>query len=152
MMKWSPDKKRLAYVAEKKVPEGKSFFCVNPKDGQKGEEFALRQTWGEQMTELKNSVLVVLDIEKGDVKVLDLPEDEYPVDVQWQNTDTLIGTTYKIPLWRLGLIYCSNRESTIFSVNADGTDFSTSDLQKLSYDNMNDNLQARYCNNYVFQF
>jgi len=79
-----------------------------------------------------NSVVVVLDIETDEFKLLDLPDDQFPVDVQWTAEDIIVGTTYKINDWRLGLIFCSNRESRIFKVNVDGSDFSTYDNFQLS--------------------
>lgn len=82
-----------------------------------------KQTWGEQLTERYYSVIVVLDITTDEFKVLSLPEEQFPTDISWIGDSHICGTTYPLPIWRLGLIYCSNRESIIFSIQADGENF-----------------------------
>lgn len=82
-----------------------------------------RQTWGEQLTGQYESVIVVLDVTTDEFKVLPLPEGNFPTDIQWIGNSHICGTTYPLPIWRLGLIFCSNRESRIFTVRADGENF-----------------------------
>ena len=89
-----------------------------------GEEYEFRQSWGEQLRDSYESVIVVLDLEKEEFKVVALPDQLFPSDLQWVNDSSIIGTGYAHVDWRLGLIYCSNRESRIFQVNTDGSNFS----------------------------
>ncbi|ODM91045.1 Acylamino-acid-releasing enzyme [Orchesella cincta] len=138
-MAWSKNENKLAYLAEKKVLKAKSFYTTatapKPKEESEkkddkekppiGEEFVLKQTWGEKLTSQYFSVIVVLDIESNEFKVLPLPDDQFPTDIQWVCDTYIVGTSYPIPIWRLGLMACSNRESVIFSVQADGENFRT---------------------------
>lgn len=131
-MTWNQSETKVAYLAEKLVPKPKSFHSSDtapkPDDISKkkvaiGEEYAYRQTWGEQLTNQYFSVVVVCDITTDQFQVLPIPEDQFPTDIQWIGDTHICGTTYPIPIWRLGLIYCSNRESRIFSVEANGQNF-----------------------------
>jgi hypothetical protein len=65
-------------------------------------------------------VIAILDVETDELKIVELGKDDFPADLQWVGNSGIIGTSYKIPVWRLGLVYCSNRESLIFSVQVDG--------------------------------
>ncbi|ODN03798.1 Acylamino-acid-releasing enzyme [Orchesella cincta] len=137
-MTWSHSENKLAYLAEKKVPKAKSFYTSAAKAKSKaeiekdtekevalGEEFEYKQTWGEQLTGKYFSVIVVVDLDVDEFNVLPLPETHFPTDIQWVGDSHIVGTSYPLPIWRLGLIYCSNRESIIFSVQADGENFQT---------------------------
>lgn len=72
------------------------------------------------MKELYTPVIVILDTDSDKFEIIELPEDEFAADIQWVNNDSILGKAIKIPIWRLGLIYCSNRESRIFVVDVDG--------------------------------
>jgi hypothetical protein len=76
------------------------------------------------MNNFKHSVIVILDLKTDKFRFIDMPPDQFPTDLQWVQNSAIIGTSYQIPDWRLGLIYCTNRESRIFHINADGTDLS----------------------------
>jgi acylaminoacyl-peptidase len=89
-----------------------------------GEEYAFKQSWGEQLRDVFESVIVVLDVNREDFQVVPLPDQLFPSDLQWLDNSSLIGTGYVHTDWRLGLIYCSNRESRIFQVGTDGSNFS----------------------------
>lgn len=66
------------------------------------------------------SVIVILDTETDKFEVIELPNDEFPTDIQWVNDVSVVGLSYKIPVWRLGLNHCTNRESRVFRVDIDG--------------------------------
>ncbi|CAL8118008.1 unnamed protein product [Orchesella dallaii] len=140
-MAWNKSENKLAYLAEKKVPKPKPFYSTatasKPKEESEkkddkekekpaiGEEFMYKQTWGEKLTGQYFSVIVVLDVDTNEFKVLPLPEDQFPSDIQWVCDSHIVGTSYPLPTWRLGLYACSNRETVIFSVQADGENFKT---------------------------
>lgn len=91
----------------------------------KGEEYALKQSWGEQMHDMHFSVIVILHVETDKFNVIEMPNDQFPTDLQWVDNNSIIGTSYAIKDWRLGLIYCTNRESQIFQINVDGSNLRT---------------------------
>ncbi|KAG4077418.1 hypothetical protein HA402_002845 [Bradysia odoriphaga] len=134
-MVWDKSAKKLAYLAEKKVAKAKPFFSSNvktvsdattnsndKKNDIKGEEYAFRQTWGEQLSDMYFSVIIVLDVESDKFELIELSENdsEFPVDIQWVGDTSIVGTSYAIPPWRLGLYACNNRPSRIFQVDVDG--------------------------------
>jgi len=69
---------------------------------------------------LYSPVIVILDTESDQFDVIELPDDEFASDIRWVKNASIIGNSIKIPVWRLGLIYCTNRESRIFQVDIDG--------------------------------
>ncbi|KAJ6632877.1 Acylamino-acid-releasing enzyme [Pseudolycoriella hygida] len=143
-MAWDKSAQNLAYLAEKKVAKAKPFFSSNvkvtieEKEGDnekkpvlKGEEYAFRQTWGEQLEDMYFSVIVVLNLESDKFELIELSDDDtkFPTDIQWASNTTIVGTSYDISEWRLGLYACNNRRSRIFRVDVDGQN-----LQFLSAD------------------
>lgn len=75
------------------------------------------------MGDMYFSVVVVLDLKSDKFNIIELPVDQFPTDIQWIDNNSIAGTSYKLENWRLGLIYCNNRESRIFQINVDGSDF-----------------------------
>ncbi len=73
-----------------------------------------------------NSVIVVLDIKTDKFEVIELSDNdsEFPIDIQWVGNTSIIGTSYAIPPWRLGLYACNNRPSRIFQIDVDGKNLS----------------------------
>ncbi|CAL8125984.1 unnamed protein product [Orchesella dallaii] len=139
-MTWNESENKLAYLAEKKIPKAKPFYASAVKTKLKreqekakheevedaiGEEYEYKQTWGEQLTGKYSSVIVVVDIDADEFNALHLPENHFPSDIHWVSDTHIVGTSYPFPIWRQGLVYCSNRESVIFSVQADGENFQT---------------------------
>lgn len=72
------------------------------------------------------SVIVVLDVSADKFELIELSDNdtEFPIDIQWVDNTSIIGTSYAIPPWRLGLYACNNRPSRIFQVGADGKNLS----------------------------
>lgn len=72
------------------------------------------------------SVIVVLDVSSDQFELIELSENdtEFPIDIQWVGNTSIIGTSYAIPPWRLGLYACNNRPSRIFQVDVDGKNLS----------------------------
>ncbi|VEN55328.1 unnamed protein product, partial [Callosobruchus maculatus] len=125
---WSPDEKKLLYVAEKKPIKSEPFYkrkcpTSNNEGGNgdeekpKGEEYLFIQDWGEQMVGKKYSVLAEYDIENDSVTILKgLPDDICVAQPKYSNDGLyIVGVAYQVEPRKLGLIYCTNRLSTIFN-------------------------------------
>lgn len=72
------------------------------------------------------SVIVVLDVSSDKFELIELSDNdtEFPIDIHWVGNASIIGTSYAIPPWRLGLYACNNRASRIFQVDVDGKNLS----------------------------
>uniref|UniRef100_A0A665V080 acylaminoacyl-peptidase n=1 Tax=Echeneis naucrates TaxID=173247 RepID=A0A665V080_ECHNA len=120
---WSHSETHLLYVAERKRPKAESFFqtiTAEKKDG--GEQFVFAEDWGETLAGKSCPVLCVLDIEGDNVSVLEgVPENISPGQAFWAPGDTgvlFVGWWHEP--FRLGLMYCSNRRSSLFYVDLTG--------------------------------
>ncbi|KAK3101343.1 hypothetical protein FSP39_002866 [Pinctada imbricata] len=122
-LKWSSSEKKLLYVAERKPPKTVSYFTKKKKDDKeekeavvKGENHEYKQDWGEQLREKYRSVLCILDIDTGDIQVLDqLPDNITPGQAIWSPGDEgVIFVGWCHEPYKLGLIYCPIRESYIY--------------------------------------
>ncbi len=85
-----------------------------------GQEFRYKPTFGEQLAGKHQSVVVTLDLISDKFDVLDtdvFPEGHHPGQVTFYGDDTLIGITVDMSAIYLGLVYCSNRPSVIFSLD-----------------------------------
>ena len=51
------------------------------------------------------SVIVVLDVSADKFELIELSDNdtELPIDIQWVDNTSIIGTSYAIPPWRLGV-------------------------------------------------
>lgn len=78
------------------------------------------------MQDMYFSVIVVLDVSSDKFELIELldNETEFPTDIQWVGNTSIVGTSYAIPPWRLGLYACNNRPSRIFQVDVDGKNLS----------------------------
>lgn len=84
-----------------------------------GEEYRFTQDWGEQLVGKKVTVIAQYDLGEDKVEVLKgLPEDVCVAQVKYAPDGTyVIGVAYDQEPRKLGLIYCSNRKSTIFKLD-----------------------------------
>ncbi|XP_049824230.1 acylamino-acid-releasing enzyme-like isoform X2 [Aethina tumida] len=129
---WSPDEKKILYVAEKKVPKSDPYhkrITEKPSeegDGDtpkpRGEEYVFTEDWGEQLVGKKKSILAQYDIENDKVEILSgIPDDKCIAQPKYSPDGShIIGVSYSIEPRRLGLIYCSNRDSTLFTLDFEG--------------------------------
>ncbi|CAB3253916.1 unnamed protein product [Arctia plantaginis] len=140
---WSHDETSLVYVAEKKLPKSEPYIKRKsddkPKtDGsgetapKKGEEFRYRQEWGEQLVGKHLSVIVVCKLPTETFTVLQgLPESWCPGQVRFSpDGSDVVGVAWETEPRRLGLIFCTNRPSWIFSLSLEGN------MRKLSADGL----------------
>ncbi|XP_050434308.1 acylamino-acid-releasing enzyme-like isoform X1 [Adelges cooleyi] len=132
-LQWSPDETKILYIAEKKVPKSEPFFkqkSISSKDSNiekndgptPGKEYEWKQDWGEQLVGKVSPVLVVCDISKDELDIfLNIPEDINPAAATWiPDGSGVVAVGYLITPRKLGLIYCTNRHSQIFSVTLSG--------------------------------
>uniref|UniRef100_A0A8C9KHN4 acylaminoacyl-peptidase n=1 Tax=Panthera tigris altaica TaxID=74533 RepID=A0A8C9KHN4_PANTA len=97
-LSWSHSETHLLYVAEKKRPKAESFFQTKaldisgsddemarpkkPDQAIKGDQFVFYEDWGENMVSKSTPVLCVLDVESGNISVLEgVPESVSPGQV-----------------------------------------------------------------------
>ncbi|KAG5879727.1 hypothetical protein JTB14_023041 [Gonioctena quinquepunctata] len=133
---WSPDEKKILYVAEKKPTKSEPFYKrkgsslteeggTGDQNKTRGEENVFQQDWGEQLVGKKISVLAEYDIENDTVVILKgIPDDICVAQPKYSRDGSyIIGVAYQAEPRKLGLIYCTNRPSTIFKLDYDGNFF-----------------------------
>ncbi|XP_030061179.1 acylamino-acid-releasing enzyme isoform X2 [Microcaecilia unicolor] len=138
-LEWSHSETHLLYVAEKKRPKTESFFeskapelissIVEEEEGMgkpgktdktvKGNQFCLYEDWGEGLVNKSVPALCVVDIESGNISVLEgVPDYISPGQAFWSPGDTgVVFTGWWHEPYRLGLKYCTNRRSALFYVD-----------------------------------
>ena len=125
----NPSGTKAAYIAEAKKAKNEPFFPVKSTETKAGtthgQEFAFKEEWGEQLLGRCQSVIVITDLNSGQVEVLqDLVPDKYcPGQLEWINDDLLCGVLVEQVPYKLGLIYCSNRPSGLFKINVSEKQF-----------------------------
>ncbi|KAK2575468.1 hypothetical protein KPH14_011199 [Odynerus spinipes] len=103
---WSPDKTKLLYIAEKKLPKSEAFYkqkSLDKKNKEKkeedeikaGNEYVYKPHWGEQL--------------------VGVPNELSPGQLQWMKDSTsIVGIAWKHEPRHLGLAACTNRDSWVF--------------------------------------
>ncbi|XP_060833609.1 acylamino-acid-releasing enzyme-like isoform X2 [Rhopalosiphum padi] len=131
-LEWSPDETKIVYIAEKKVPKSEPFYKQKSKasadkdgvnnDTVPGKEYDWSQDWGEQLVGKITPVLVVCDIKTDSIDVLqNIPNDVNPATATWiPDGNGVVAIGYTITPRKLGLIYCTNRPSHVFSLTLSG--------------------------------
>ncbi|KAM9324358.1 acylamino-acid-releasing enzyme [Gastrophryne carolinensis] len=127
-LSWSHSESHLLYIAEQKRPKAKSFFeAAQEAEGGatkavQGDQFVLHEDWGEGLVDKSVPVLCVLDIESGNISVLEgIPSDVSPGQAFWSPDDTgVVFVGWWHTPFRLGLKYCANRRSSLFFVDLTG--------------------------------
>ena len=123
---WSQDESKIVYVAEKKKNESVSFFEQGKSETKKedcdkseGDKYVFEESWGELLDEVINPVICVLDLNEKKLRILEdvVPEDISPAQPQFQGNDVIFFEGIKKTPFRLGRIYCVNRESQMYSLN-----------------------------------
>nr|KAF6419870.1 acylaminoacyl-peptide hydrolase [Molossus molossus] len=137
-LSWSHSETHLLYVAEKKRPKAESFFQTKaldisgsddemarpkkPDQAIKGDQFVFYEDWGENMVSKSTPVLCVLDIESGNISVLEgVPESVSPGQAFWAPGDTgVVFVGWQHEPFRLGVRFCTNRRSALYYVDLTG--------------------------------
>ncbi|KAF5271938.1 hypothetical protein FQA39_LY07955 [Lamprigera yunnana] len=126
VLQWSPDEKKIIYIAEKKEPKTEPFYKkkvsnAESKDSEtsKGEQFLYKETWGEQLATRKESVIIIHDVINENFSILEgIPEGLFPMQVVWAPDSSYIAGVVLITKPRkLGYIYHTNRSSLIFTLD-----------------------------------
>ncbi|XP_014613731.1 PREDICTED: acylamino-acid-releasing enzyme-like isoform X2 [Polistes canadensis] len=127
---WSPDRTKLLYIAEKKLPKSEAFYkqkSLDKKNKEKkekeeiipGNEYIYKPDWGEQLVNKHYPVAVVLDIKTDSITTLsEIPDQYSPGQLLWmKDSESIIGVVWTHEPRHLGLVACTNRKSWIFSLN-----------------------------------
>lgn len=117
---WSHDNSKLVYIAEKKLPIVKSYFDKTEEDATKGKEFVYKEDWGEQLVGSFHPTLFMFDLKLE--KITDLsecfPDNPSISTALWSQDDKcLYVLCWNSKPWKLGLVYCKNRFSTLYKLN-----------------------------------
>ncbi|XP_065061115.1 acylamino-acid-releasing enzyme-like isoform X2 [Rhopilema esculentum] len=132
-LNWSADNRRLVYIAETKRETRQTFFqrkkgseCKDPEK-KTGDKYLYEEDWGEQKKELLHSAIVVVDIHREEVSIVDwLPKHISPGQAIWGPLDadnlSLIFVGWWTEPFKLGLVYCENRRSAIFQAKFNGSE------------------------------
>ena len=116
-LNWSHDNSKLLYIAEKKYPDIKSYFDRTDENVTKGKEYVYKENWGEQLVAAYHPTLFMYDVKS---KVITDLSEYFPNNVSlgsalWSHNDScLYVLAWKSTPWKLGLVYCKNRFSTIY--------------------------------------
>ena len=135
-LEWSPNEEQLLYVAEKKKVKNEGFFERKTEkeekkddDGEKkvepkkpettiGEKYNYEENWGELLDGITNTVIVIVDLNKETVEVVDgIPNQICPAQPFWLSGDLIGFTGYDKNSFRLGLRVCECRPSNIYTMN-----------------------------------
>ncbi|XP_058932303.1 acylamino-acid-releasing enzyme isoform X2 [Kogia breviceps] len=137
-LSWSHSETHLLYVAEKKRPKAESFFQTKaldvsgsddevarlkkPDQAIKGDQFLFYEDWGENLVSKSTPVLCVLDVESGNISVLEgVPESVSPGQAFWAPGDTgVVFVGWWHEPFRLGIRFCTNRRSALYYVDLIG--------------------------------
>ncbi|GAA29239.2 acylaminoacyl-peptidase [Clonorchis sinensis] len=124
---WSHDNKRLVYCAE--VPGKETQQCKPDELG--GSPFRYHSDWGEGLTDVRESVICVLDVANESVSCIvssSLLPGFTPTHPVWcPNDEGLIFLGYALEAYRLGVKYCLQRACQLFFL-----DFRTQKFHALS--------------------
>ncbi|XP_028907309.1 acylamino-acid-releasing enzyme [Ornithorhynchus anatinus] len=131
-LSWSHSETHILYVAEKKRSKTESFFQAKPAEFSdetprmkkedstvKGDQFVFHEDWGESLGSKSVPVLCVLDIDSGNISVLEgIPGHISPGQAIWAPRDTgVVFVGWWHEPFRLGVRFCSNRRSALFYLN-----------------------------------
>ncbi|KAL7648603.1 UNVERIFIED_CONTAM: hypothetical protein RMT77_000509 [Armadillidium vulgare] len=122
---WSSDEKKVAFIAEEARPSpSNNLFSSSGsqmKEKETRDKFLYLEDWGEQMNGQHQGVVVIFDTEEETSRVRALPEGVTPGQLVWKpNSEIVVGVGYPSKPYRIGIAYCSDRESFLFSVDQNG--------------------------------
>lgn len=134
-LSFNKDESKLLYLAEKKKEKSPGFFerqkpkvSSSEEDAkeEKGDKYVYEESWGEQRTDITNTVICILDLQTETVSVLsNVPSDVSPSNPLWGPNDSVLYIGLGTEPFRLGRIYCSNRKGALYHqtvlTNDDGT-------------------------------
>ena len=114
----SQDGSKVVYVAEKKKEKSVSFFAENAKPGEmRGGVYDYAESWGEQLEKCCESVICVLDLDSGELRVLNTPSEVFCAKPAWCGNNTVYLMGLDVTCSKHGAIYCWNRPGYLYSYN-----------------------------------
>ena len=115
-LKWSPDSSHLVYVAEiedKKLSNHFEKFSKDPL----GDKFALKESWGEQLSSCHQSVVCILNVVSGAIETIESSDATFWSLPAWYSNEELIMLGFEQQPFKHGAIYCSNRANALYKYN-----------------------------------
>ena len=123
-LNWSHNSRKIVYVAERKPAKSKSFFDKNDSDSQNdvdiGKEFVFKEDWGEQLVGTFQPSLFIYEVHEKNVEDFSkyLPKDQSIGCALWSKDDKFLYILgWNGSPWKIGLIFCKNRYSTLYKLN-----------------------------------
>ena len=115
---WSEDEKKIVYVAEKKKPKTCGFFEKQSEGCVPGNQYEYTESWGEQLTEICETVLCIFSTTDDNVKIVEgIPHNICPIQPIFGSGTTIIFAGLCTSPFRLGSIYCPNRPAGMYCVD-----------------------------------
>ncbi|RWS21295.1 acylamino-acid-releasing enzyme-like isoform X2, partial [Leptotrombidium deliense] len=122
-LEWSPNERFLLYIAEKKEAKKRSFFTENEiTDNSQpaitpGTEFLYKDDWGEDLDGFAHPCVYIVDVESNfTIRAIEI-DDMSLGQAFWINEHSIGFIAWKEAPYRLGLSYCSDRETFLYSQN-----------------------------------
>lgn len=125
-LEFSPDEKKIAYVAEKKLVKSEPYYKQKSLEAKNKidptveyNEFLYKQDWGEQLVDKHQSVIGICDLDSEILSVLQgVPDNYCPGQIIWsKDGSSIFGIALEKEPRRLGLIYCTNRKGLVFQLS-----------------------------------
>ncbi|KRY32905.1 Acylamino-acid-releasing enzyme [Trichinella spiralis] len=108
---WSCDDKKILYLAERTGGTvGYSQHHYKGLGNEECDEYLENENWGEQMTDVRQPVVCLLHIEKGELYVVKELANFTPLEPLWTPDETgILFIKVKDRPRKLGMLYCFNR-------------------------------------------
>jgi acylaminoacyl-peptidase len=126
---WSPNGKHLLYVAEYKPPKAQSYYkkkkateSGDKETDSRGQEFVYREDWGESFDGVCHTVIAVLDITDFKIRTIEMNGLSLGQPFWIGSGDSVGFVAWNENPRRLGIVYCTNRLSSIYSYDLNSTD------------------------------
>ncbi|BES97341.1 acylpeptide hydrolase [Nesidiocoris tenuis] len=127
-LQWSSSEEKILYTAEKKKPKSEPFLPTPIKPSEDlsyGDKYVMVEDWGETLPGKSQPVLVVWDWAAGTISELaaspELISNFSLGQGVWAADGSVVCIGWDTRPRRLGKVFCTNRLSSIFRINQDGS-------------------------------
>lgn len=146
---WSTDENKILYIAEKKKIKSCGYFETTKSESlqeeskiSRGTQFEYEGNWGEQLSNVTNTVIAVLTLSEEQVEVVEgIPEHICPLQPIFGPSNSIIFAALQTQPFRLGFIYCQNRECGIYHLPINRNQSDVTELSKSETKTANFNPQ-----------
>lgn len=116
---WSHDGDKIVYIAEKKREKSLGFFEKTfDENKERGFKYLYEEGWGEQLTDVTNTVMCVLTISDKTVEIVEaIPDDICPLNPTFGPNNGLVFVGLHTSPFRMGAMYCENRQSRVYHLD-----------------------------------